>query len=696
MYMSLFRAILRLTCALTALLLSLLPAQQAERDLELAGSRTAPAVDPNSVPRSYAVVIGVAAYPNLPEDLWLRFAEKDAEAIASVLISRAGGHFPPENVHVLTGAKASLAGIRYELEQWLPEHAQDSDRVLIYFAGHGFVYGGKPYLAPYDFDASRVDSTGYPMEALGRTIGASLRARWKVLITDACHSGAIAPDAAWLGGSLADLSRSLFVLSASRDRESSYEGRRWGGGHGAFTYYVIQGLQGAADETGDGVVTADELGEYVHVSVRNDIRENLHASQNPNFGRGSFASEMPLAFPGIERANFERREPKFGGLVFTSNMDGVSVYLDADLKGTVNRNAPLHLPGLPIGSHTVKGVKTGYEPDGPREEIVYPGEETPVGIRMLFPLRHDQRSTARLEDGLREYQKGGADHYRKAVSLFSAALDTDPKYTQAALYLARSYRDLFDTGNAAIAYRKAIEIDPAYPEARVSYAGMLLDRGDTDEAVRQLNQVERQENKSATALYLTAQAFLMKESYAAAIDAARRSIALARNNPEPHLFLAEGLKLSGACPAAEPEYQSYLKLSDFDSRLAGKLNYYVGGYLIGLGRKFRPSQSDIWKELRGIAWAGLGDCERVSSREDAAIEYYKRALAYGNDPRLHFAIGIAYTAKAEAGGYCDPLESAYLHFRDAVRLNPGLAESEQASRYIAKIDALAECRRDAR
>ena len=41
---------------------------------------------------------------------------------------------------MLTGAKATLAGIRHEIDEWLPSVAKDDDRVLIYFAGHGFVY----------------------------------------------------------------------------------------------------------------------------------------------------------------------------------------------------------------------------------------------------------------------------------------------------------------------------------------------------------------------------------------------------------------------------------------------------------------------------------------------------------------------------------------------------------------------------
>jgi len=57
------------------------------------------------------------------------------------------------------------------------------------------------------------------------------------------------------------------------------------------------------------------------------------------------------------------------------------------------------------------------------------------------------------------------------------------------------------------------------------------------------------------------------------------------------------------------QYNQYLALSNFDSGMAGKLSYYLGGYLLGYGVKKRAAQADIWKELRGQANTGLCDCE---------------------------------------------------------------------------------------
>src|SRR5215831_12337077 len=97
----------------------------------------------SSIPRGYALIIGVAQYKNLDASMQLQFPESDAEAIYRVLISNEGGSFPAENVHLLKGPQATLSNIQHELEDWLPLVAQPSDRVVVYFAGHGFVKNGR-------------------------------------------------------------------------------------------------------------------------------------------------------------------------------------------------------------------------------------------------------------------------------------------------------------------------------------------------------------------------------------------------------------------------------------------------------------------------------------------------------------------------------------------------------------------------
>jgi tetratricopeptide (TPR) repeat protein len=665
------------------------PRKQQQRDLKYeTGTEPAkPAAASVTIPRSYALVVGIAGYQNLEAKDQLRFPERDAESIYSILISPEGGNFRAENVHRLIGPRATLANLRRELEQWLPTAAGDEDRVLIYFAGHGFVYDGKAYLAPYDIDPKNIAGTGYPMDDLGAVIGGKIKAKAKILFTDACHSGAITPegDRAAINRSLLDLNRSLFSLTASRDRERSYESADWGGGHGIFTYYVVKGMEGAADESRDGIVTADELAEY----VRRNVREATNANQNPTSERGSFDPQMLLAYIPSGAAPGTPPPPKDGTFIIEANMDGVEVFVDGKSAGVVNKGVPLRLPGLRPGAHTIKGVRMGYEPDGPREETVYPGQESTVTLKIAILRRRPRTAVDEFDKGLELYNKGTKENYAKAAEHFRGALASDPEYSQASLYLGRVERDLFHEEAAEKALRRAIEIDPDYTEARATLGGMLLDKGALDESILQLNTVVRRDPRHALAWYLLAQALRMKEMYPDSIDAARKAIRLTPNNAEPHFWLAESVRLSGKYQDATESYLQYLRLSDFDSKLAGKMNYYVLGYLVGFGRKKRAAQRDVWKDLRSLAYFGLCDSERLLGHFDTAIGYCNKSLVYDpQDAYSHFALALCYTSKAQSSGTLEPLLPARKHFASTMSLNAEMAEAERAKKYIARIDAL--------
>jgi len=639
---------------------------------------------PVAIPRSYALIIGVAKYQNLPANLQLNFSERDAESVYSILISPEGGNFKAENVHKLVGPKATLANVRKEIEEWLPGVAKDDDRVLIYFAGHGFVFQGQGYLAPYDFDSKNVASTGYPMSALGRTMGTAIKAKNKILLTDSCHSGAISPeDSASLNKTLSDLHKSLFSLTASRDRERSFESADWGGGHGIFTYYVVKGMEGAADTSGDGIVTADELAEYVHTQVR----EATNGQQNPTSDRGSFDPNMLLAYVPSSAKPGAPPPPKFGTLIFEVNLDGTEIFVDGKSVGVVNKGKPLSLPGLPPGAHSVKAVRMGNEPDGPRQETVYPGQESTVSIKILIPLRRKKAALDAVDEGIKYYQKGYAQNYKKAVEYFDKALAIEPSYSQAAFYLGLTYNALFDQEKAEQFYRKAIEIDPDYLEAHANYGGMLLDIGNVDEAIRQFNIVLQREPKHTTALTLIAQAYRLKELYPQSIEAARTAIQTAPKSAEPHMWLAESLRLSGKYDDSRREYEEYLRLSDFDSKLAGQLNYYVLGYLVGFGRKKRAVTQDIWKDLRSLAYFGMCDCERKLNHFDRAIEYCTKSLTYDpKDPYAHYALGLSYFKKAVQTNSHAELDPALRHFRAALEINADMVEAQYAKQNIALIE----------
>ncbi len=133
------------------------------------------------------------------------------------------------------------------------------------------------------------------------------------------------------------------------------------------------------------------------------------------------------------------------------------------------------------------------------------------------------------------------EHFEKALSI-------DPKYSQAALYLGlRAYNSLFEQDKAQAALKKAIDIDPDYLEARVSYAGVLLDTGAVDEAIRQLNLVTQRNKIRTPWRCIRANPGVSHESQKIRkpSESARAAIKLTPQVAEPHMWLADSLRLSG-------------------------------------------------------------------------------------------------------------------------------------------------------
>ena len=96
----------------------------------------------------------------------------------------------------------------------------------------------------------------------------------KFVVLDTCNAGQMgdAIQMAMLTRGMSEdtamkvLSRAVgsTVLSASTSAQEALEGYK---GHGLFTYVVVAGLSGKADENGDGFVKTLELADYVDSQV---------------------------------------------------------------------------------------------------------------------------------------------------------------------------------------------------------------------------------------------------------------------------------------------------------------------------------------------------------------------------------------------------------------------------------------------
>lgn len=254
---------------------------------QLESSRTLRVIREVNSGQIWAVVIGISQYKTVRS---LKYADKDASAFRDYLTKNVG--VLPDHMTFLINEEATLFNLKRSLGTELKRKAGPKDTVIIYYAGHGAPEpdasspdgdGLEKYLIPYDADPQDLYTTGLPMREV-ETIFHRLSAERVIFITDSCYSGATAGRTFSTAARRANLSdgfltrlskgKGRVVLTASRAGEISEE--RDDLGHGVFTYYLLEGLNGKADVDGDSIVTVDEAYSYLSIHVPEATGQNQH------------------------------------------------------------------------------------------------------------------------------------------------------------------------------------------------------------------------------------------------------------------------------------------------------------------------------------------------------------------------------------------------------------------------------------
>ena len=222
--------------------------------------------------KTWALLVGISQYQKLPHDLWLQYPDADATAFSRFLASAQGGSVPAGQILVLTNEQATTAAVRAGLRGFLKDRPGKNDTVYVLIAGHGTVDNTGAYILTWDSDPENLAATALPMAELHSVVEEELnRAGRVILLADVCRAATIAGQkTASLGAVVEKIGEApgeMLGLMAARPKELSIEGPDFGGGHGAFTWAVLQGLTGAADTDRDGSVSAGELIDYVSAQV---------------------------------------------------------------------------------------------------------------------------------------------------------------------------------------------------------------------------------------------------------------------------------------------------------------------------------------------------------------------------------------------------------------------------------------------
>ena len=213
----------------------------------------------------YALLIGISKYAN--PAINLSFAAADAEALNKVLLDPEVGGYKPDNIRLLVNDQASRKNVMSALRSWLGPRVTPNDSVIIFYSGHGALgNGNEAFWVTYDADVEDLSSSAMSNKEISQLI-ADLPAKRKLTLIDSCFSEATAKKYKALVA--ADVlnefkGEGVVTMTASTGQEKSVEV----GGHGAFTYHLLDALIGKADKNNNGVVEIDEVWDYLSEKVK--------------------------------------------------------------------------------------------------------------------------------------------------------------------------------------------------------------------------------------------------------------------------------------------------------------------------------------------------------------------------------------------------------------------------------------------
>lgn len=198
-----------------------------------------------------ALVVGVDYYDHVTP---LSGCVNDSHSVKAILERHADGSVNFEVNHLVsTSDKQKVT--KKALKNKAKELFEDKNEVaLFYFAGHGHVEDSGGYLLASD---SRDGDEGLKLDDLLQMANES-ESLSRVVILDSCHSGAAGT--VKVMGNKAILNEGVTILTASSEHQYALEK----GGHGVFTSFLIDALNGsAANLVGD--VTPGSI--YAHVDL---------------------------------------------------------------------------------------------------------------------------------------------------------------------------------------------------------------------------------------------------------------------------------------------------------------------------------------------------------------------------------------------------------------------------------------------
>lgn len=213
----------------------------------------------------------------------------DAVELHAILTDEERCAYPPGQVQLLTGEKATRSDVLAGLDK-LAQSATADSTVIVYFSGHGYraksSIGAAHFLMPYGYDVEELGETAISGTELADKLKA-IQAQKLLLLLDCCHAGGLDDiKAPGLTLSKAPLppeatavlaqGRGQVTIASSRADELSYAGKPCS----AFTLALLEALCGDGASQQDGKVRVADVAIYTGGKVPARTGDKQHPILN--------------------------------------------------------------------------------------------------------------------------------------------------------------------------------------------------------------------------------------------------------------------------------------------------------------------------------------------------------------------------------------------------------------------------------
>ncbi|MCX7012472.1 MAG: caspase family protein [Candidatus Sumerlaeota bacterium] len=265
--------------------------------------------------QSYGVFVGIDQFPEDSSIVALKYAAADARSMRDCFVNDLG-YVPAENTRLLaTGAEGAdrptksniLKAIKFAADSAGPQGC-----VIVDLSTHGI----EGYVLAEDSQRAILEDSAIPLKRVEDYLKASKCPR-RMLFFDACREKVASDGERALSGGMSEEFANAFgavegfaVLKSCDKGQYSYEMPEQG--HGAFTYFLLEGLRGGAPANADGLITASSLSSWVKQRVEDWSRNKPGGKQSPRCDLREATGDLPLA---VSRAFLEQASQKRAEIV---------------------------------------------------------------------------------------------------------------------------------------------------------------------------------------------------------------------------------------------------------------------------------------------------------------------------------------------------------------------------------------------